>query len=50
MAEEVEQSVSVVAVTAAVGAVVLLLFLLCGFSRKADDQKEEEGKFEEDVK
>lgn len=44
MADNVEQSVSVVAVTAAVGAVVLLLVLLCSFARKPEDEKEEEGK------
>lgn len=39
-----ESSVPVVAVTAAVGAVVLLLVFLCSVSKKTQDDKEEPGK------
>ncbi len=45
MADVEEQSVPVLAVTAAVGAVVLLLVLLCGVGRKQEpEEQKEEGK------
>lgn len=40
MADVEELSVSLVAVTAAVGAVVLLLVLLCGLGRKEPEKEE----------
>lgn len=42
MADSVENSVPALAVTAAVGAVVLLLILLCSVGRRAD-KKDEDG-------
>lgn len=47
MAEEEPVSVPVAAITAAVGAVVLLLVLLCGIGKKEEETKEEPGKNEE---
>ena len=45
MADMEEQSVPILAVTAAVGAVVLLLVLLCGVGRKQEpEEQKEEGK------
>lgn len=41
--DSVKDSIPLVAVTAAVGAVVLLLVLLCNMGKKADPE-EEEGK------
>ena len=43
MADIATSSVSLVAVTAAVGAVVLLLVLLFGIGRNKDEKKEKEG-------
>ena len=39
------ESVSVVAVTFAVGAVVLLIVLMCGFIKKEEDKKDKSGMF-----
>jgi hypothetical protein len=44
MATQSEVSVPLIAVTAAVGAVVLLLVLLCNISRKAGDKDNDKGK------
>lgn len=41
MADSVENSVPALAVTAAVGAVVLLLILLCSVGRRADKKNED---------
>ena len=43
-----ETSVPVVAVTAAVGAVVLLIVFLCSVGKKTQDEKEEPGKKEKE--
>ncbi len=45
MVDMEESSVPVVAVTAAVGAIVLLLVLLSGIGRKEDRKENETGKF-----
>ena len=46
MADKEESSVPVVALTAAVGAVVLLLILLFGIGKKDDNKEQEQGEFQ----
>ena len=46
MADKEESSLPVLAVTAAVGAVVLLLIMLFGIGKKDDNKEHEQGKFQ----